>query len=93
MLHWETVSPELKEVLYIIASNQHFKSFRLCGGPALALQLGHRKSVDADYVSQGFFDKQHLMRICSAEIPSVTDMFAGELGIFLKSNGIKLDFL
>jgi hypothetical protein len=93
MLYWETITPELTGLLRFITEQEDFKSFRLCGGTALALQLGHRISADADYVAEKEFDKEMLMRLISKKIPAVTDLFAGELGVFLKSNGIKADFL
>src|SRR5580704_14145032 len=93
MLHWETVSPQLKDLLHLIGAGEDFRLFRLCGGTALALQLGHRTSMDADYVSATSFDKQALLDICAKRIPAVSDLFTSDLGIFLKSNNIKLDFL
>jgi hypothetical protein len=47
-LHWNTVSPLLKEILLNLMQEQIFSSFRLVGGTALSLQIGHRMSVDID---------------------------------------------
>jgi hypothetical protein len=47
-LYWNTVSPILKEALLDLMSNSIFDKFRLVGGTALSLQLGHRMSVDID---------------------------------------------
>lgn len=47
-LHWETVSPLLKETLGILMSEKIFTPFRLVGGTNLSLRYGHRLSVDID---------------------------------------------
>jgi hypothetical protein len=47
-MYWETVSPLLREVLEEMMNESLFDSFRLVGGTALSLQLGHRKSIDID---------------------------------------------
>jgi Nucleotidyl transferase AbiEii toxin, Type IV TA system len=47
-LYWNTVAPILKNVLQEIIDEPIFKPFRLVGGTALSLQIGHRMSVDID---------------------------------------------
>lgn len=49
-LYYHTVSPQLLDIIKRICNNVAFEKFRLCGGTALALQIGHRISVDADFV-------------------------------------------
>ena len=48
MLHLETIEPETLVLLRRIQSHPAFAETRLVGGTALALQLGHRISVDLD---------------------------------------------
>ncbi len=48
-LHWETISPRLRRVLVGFGQNPLASEFYLAGGTALALQLGHRVSVDLDF--------------------------------------------
>ena len=48
MLFENTCSDELLKLLKAIQSNSIFKEHFLVGGTALALQLGHRKSIDID---------------------------------------------
>ncbi len=48
MLYRETVAPELLALLNQLTLIEEFSSLRLVGGTALALQLGHRESVDID---------------------------------------------
>ena len=47
-LYYETVSDSLLSILRKLMSSDVFKDFRLVGGTALALQRGHRRSVDID---------------------------------------------
>lgn len=48
MLQTQTVVPELMELLKKIMSENLFSDFNLVGGTALALQIGHRNSIDID---------------------------------------------
>jgi hypothetical protein len=49
--HWEQVSPLLRKVMVQVGSQPFAKRFYLAGGTALALQIGHRVSVDLDFFS------------------------------------------
>lgn len=48
MLYYNTVLPLLKESLVHLMVSEVFAEFRLVGGTALSLQVGHRESVDID---------------------------------------------
>ena len=48
MLHYETIEPETLRLLKRLQSLPELADTRLVGGTALALQLGHRVSVDLD---------------------------------------------
>jgi hypothetical protein len=49
--HWEAVPPLLRDLLSEIGQMPFIGRFYLAGGTALALQLGHRVSVDLDFFS------------------------------------------
>jgi hypothetical protein len=49
--HWNTVTPEMHAVMKGFAGSALSKEFYLAGGAALALQLGHRFSIDLDFFS------------------------------------------
>ena len=51
MLQTKTVSPDNLELLKKLQSMEELEGFRLVGGTALALQLGHRFSIDLDFFS------------------------------------------
>ncbi len=48
MLHYEATDPSTLEVLKRLFQIPVFSGLRLVGGTSLALQLGHRKSIDID---------------------------------------------
>lgn len=48
MLHYETINTQTLELLKQLQSIPEFSELRLVGGTSLALQAGHRKSVDID---------------------------------------------
>lgn len=51
MLFYETVCPKTLQLLKDIQSIETLKDAPLVGGTALALQIGHRISVDLDFFS------------------------------------------
>ncbi len=52
MLHLETVAPATLTLAQRILSLPELAGVRLVGGTALALQLGHRTSVDLDFFEE-----------------------------------------
>lgn len=51
-LHWNTITPVMRQILNGFFESKIANEFYLAGGTALALQLGHRLSVDLDLFSQ-----------------------------------------
>lgn len=51
MLYYSTVNDLLKSSLIKIMQSDVFSDFRLVGGTALSLQIGHRASIDIDLFS------------------------------------------
>jgi len=51
--HYSTVRPELLDIIKQICADPFFKAYRLVGGTSVSLQIGHRASVDADFISDG----------------------------------------
>ena len=49
MLSLQTVLPDTLELLKVLMQQPLFKDMRLVGGTSLALQYGHRRSVDLDF--------------------------------------------
>ena len=90
MLHYETIEPATLELLRQIEALPGFADMRLVGGTALALQFGHRKSVDLDFFGSMAFDSNELeeaLRPLGTVVPLKKSM---NINIYLV-NGIKID--
>lgn len=60
MLQKQTLAPATFQLLTRLMQDKELQMFRLVGGTALALELGHRISVDLDLFSAETFDEQAL---------------------------------
>ena len=60
MLHKETVKPGTLDLIKKLMRDQQINSFHLVGGTAMALQMGHRESIDIDLFNSGDFDSAQL---------------------------------
>jgi len=49
--HWEVLTPETEKLYRAVARLPFISEFYLAGGTGLALQIGHRFSVDLDFFS------------------------------------------
>jgi hypothetical protein len=56
MLHTEAVDDTTLELIELLQGKEYLKGFHLCGGTALSLYYGHRKSFDIDMFSNFTFD-------------------------------------
>jgi Nucleotidyl transferase AbiEii toxin, Type IV TA system len=93
MIYLETISNDLFTVIDSVSKIRTFENFRLGGGTALALQLGHRISVDADFFSEKDFDRNECIIAIQNAFENVHDIHSGTHGVFMKIGLIKLDFL
>lgn len=53
MLFFETIEPDTLSLLRSLSDEKFLKDFRLVGGTSLALQIGHRISIDLDFFGVG----------------------------------------
>jgi len=88
----QSVSYDTRLVLEKINQSELANSFYLGGGTALALELGHRQSIDLDWFSQADFSngllKEKLSRLGRLEITGEEE---GTLNAVL--DGVKITFL
>ena len=92
MLHYETIYPNTLELLKKIQSLDMFKESRLVGGTALALQLGHRVSVDLDFFGKIDAPLEDIVFELSS-FASVSPISASKMMRFLIVDGIKVDIV
>lgn len=60
--HPEAIAPEAERTLLELQEQSILRDFYLAGGTGLALQLGHRRSIDLDFFSDKNFDEDALLR-------------------------------
>lgn len=92
MLHYETIHPDTLELLRKIQSLEMFKEARLVGGTALALQLGHRKSMDLDFLGSVDASLQEIASELST-FASVSPLSESRMMRFLVVDGVKVDIV
>ena len=63
MLSFQTVLPDTLELLKTLMRLPAFNQTRLVGGTALALQYGHRRSVDLDFFGYASEDTEELTEV------------------------------
>ncbi len=91
-MHEEVINKKTKRVLAALVRSNLIKDFYLAGGTALALQYGHRKSIDLDWFKQQSFNTVKLKRDLAALGKIVVD--SEEKDTFnLNLAGVKLSFL
>ena len=91
-MHEEVINKKTKRVLAALVRSNLIKDFYLARGTALALQYGHRKSIDLDWFKQQSFNTVKLKRDLAALGKIVVD--SEEKDTFnLNLAGVKLSFL
>ncbi|OJY89297.1 MAG: hypothetical protein BGP14_05175 [Sphingobacteriales bacterium 44-15] len=92
MLHQETVEKGTLDLIRRFMQDSKFNSFYLVGGTALALRIGHRKSIDIDLFTDNAFQsteiKAHLQ-----DFYSVENIRAISNGVFSVVDGVKVDII
>ncbi len=92
MLHLETVESSTLELLKKLQKLPVLSDTRLVGGTALALQLGHRKSVDLDFFGRIDCEVEYL-RESIAGIASLTILKESPHIHIYVVDGIKVDIV
>lgn len=92
MLQTDTVSNYTLELLNEICCHQQFNDFFLVGGTALALQIGHRISIDLTFFTLTSFDENQLKIFLINEFDA--KIFAiDDNAISGTINNVKFDFI
>jgi len=94
MLHKETVESGTLGLLTELMSIKELEQFRLIGGTALSLLLGHRASIDLDLCTDISFDADFISYKLSSSFPlfSFQDIKSPRL-FFTYINDVKVDFV
>lgn len=92
MLQTQTVSPECLELLRKISNSEFFSEFVLVGGTALALQIGHRNSIDLDFFGKKEIDVEVFVENLQ-QFGNVIVLKASKNILITSINGVKTDFV
>ena len=96
MLHVKTIHQDTFALLKELTATNALDSFALAGGTALALQLGHRISIDLDFFTTNEFDSFALFEMLAETFElenSSTGVNSLTLVINRQSISIKTDFI
>jgi len=92
MLQTQTVVPDLLELLKKLMTEKLFSEFNLVGGTSLALQMGHRNSVDIDL----FGNAEINVELFTEKLKNFGDVVITQSSkniLITKVNDIKVDFV
>lgn len=92
MLSIQTVKPNTLELLKAISAQPEVQETRLVGGTALALQYGHRQSVDLDFFGRLPEEKDELIEAVK-RVGDVTVINRSKIILQLVVNQVKVDFV
>jgi hypothetical protein len=92
MLHNKSVSAELLELLEFIMNQREFDEFNLVGGTSLALQMGHRISIDIDLFGASEIDEDLFLEVLK-KFGTVQVIKKSKNILICSVNGIKVDFV
>lgn len=92
MLHTKTVEPHTLELLKSLTQKKYLQQFVLVGGTALALQIGHRQSVDLDLFTIQDFSTDKLIPILLKDY-ELQPMLQLPQTLICNINGVKIDFI
>jgi hypothetical protein len=92
MLHYKSVSTELLELLEFVMNQREFNEFNLVGGTSLALQMGHRISIDIALFGASEINEDLFLEVLK-KIGTVQIIKKSKNILICSVNGIKVDFV
>lgn len=92
MLYKQTVNPRLLEILSALMSHPIFNEFQLVGGTSLALQIGHRESIDIDLFGFGELEELEVSEFLSS-LGKVQVLKKSKNILIYSVDGVKVDLV
>ena len=86
------IAPKTFSLIQELQQFSEFKDFYLVGGTALALQLGHRNSIDIDLFTKNDFKPDDILESLNSRFET-REIFRRENTIITLVNNIKTDFI
>lgn len=91
MLHLNSINEITYQLLQSLFLKEYLKDFALAGGTSLALQLGHRKSIDIDLFSFEDVSMPEISLLLENDFADIQVRRTTHVFIFCTINGIKTD--
>jgi predicted nucleotidyltransferase component of viral defense system len=93
MLQIESVQPNTFAILKKLSALPVLSEFQLVGGTALALQIGHRQSIDLDFFTPNIdFDENKILRVLQNMGKTVV-LSTDKNWLGINFEGVKIDIL
>jgi hypothetical protein len=92
-LHWEAVPGDVVGAYRVVSVALSGSDFYLAGGTALALQLGHRISVDLDLFSPSLLAVEPLASTLELQLPDVRVDLTAPRTLYLDLQGVQVSLL
>lgn len=93
MLSFQTVQPDTLELLKTLMQLPVLRDMRLVGGTALALQYGHRRSVDLDFFGHTTENSDELTETIREEVGQVQLLSASKRINVYNIRNVKVDIV
>ncbi len=93
MLHLNTIDDTVYSLLKKLTSLDFLNHFALAGGTSLALQLGHRKSIDADLFAFEDVSMPEISLFLENSFENIAIRRTSPVFIFCYINNVKCDFV
>ena len=90
-MHLEILDPKRKKFLSKLGLLKKY-GFYMAGGTALALQIGHRTSLDFDFYTEKKFDTRKFREGIDKKFKNIQEIFIAEDSLELNINGVKMSF-
>lgn len=90
MLHYETIHSATLELLTTLMAQEELKELRLVGGTSLALQYGHRQSIDLDFFGKPRVSQEDVLEM-ARRIGELKILNRTQSILQLVLNGVKVD--
>ncbi len=90
--HNEVIGPNVEQTLKALKERSLLDGFYLAGGTGLALQLGHRRSLDLDFFRQESFNDEQLLQQLQ-RLPEFALTGRDRQTLHVRISGIKVSFL
>lgn len=92
MLYKQTVNPRLLEILSALMNHPIFNEFQLVGGTSLALQIGHRESINIDLFGFGELEELEVSEFLSS-LGKVQVLKKSKNILIYSVDGVKVDLV